>query len=154
MSAGRIGPQRHSQQRHRVDEANVDLGGVQNGRPHPPIANPGGRKIPSAIDRIGSGGHSNNQEQHRSQTPRPFGGIGPNEFHIAQELRHHMQSMEQEVRELRKENAELRTAIQHLRSRGGDVITAARRRRNPTRKKIVKEIGGPFVDTRELEVGK
>ncbi|MED6138614.1 hypothetical protein PIB30_075925 [Stylosanthes scabra] len=55
-----------------VDEANVDSGGVRNGRPHLPIANPGGRRIPSANDKIGSCGNSDNQEQHRSQTPRPF----------------------------------------------------------------------------------
>ncbi|MED6199089.1 hypothetical protein PIB30_072642, partial [Stylosanthes scabra] len=90
-----------------VNEANVDSGDVQNGRPHPPVVNPGGRRIPNAIDKIGSGDNSRNQEQHRSQTSRPFGGIGPNEFHIAQDLRHRIQSMEQEVRELRKENAEL-----------------------------------------------
>ncbi|MED6162803.1 hypothetical protein PIB30_073991 [Stylosanthes scabra] len=49
---------------------------------------------------------------------RPFGGIGLDESHITQELRHCMQSMELEVRELRNENAKLRTTTRNLQLRG------------------------------------
>ncbi|MED6220420.1 hypothetical protein PIB30_044664 [Stylosanthes scabra] len=78
--------------------AHTDSGGTQNGQPPP--RNPTQSNRQSAFDRIGPSG----------STQRPFGGIGSDESQIAQELRHRMQAMESKVRELRKENAELRSS--------------------------------------------
>ncbi|MED6189369.1 hypothetical protein PIB30_095380 [Stylosanthes scabra] len=100
----------------RIDDANMDSGSIRNGRPQPHAASPNGRRIPNAIDRRWSGGTSHNQEQRRSPSPRPFGGIGSNEFRITEELRHRMQAMKLEVQELQRENVELRTAMRHLKS--------------------------------------
>ncbi|MED6127044.1 hypothetical protein PIB30_084338 [Stylosanthes scabra] len=84
----------------------TDLGGIQNGQPSP--RNPIQSNRQSAFDRIGPGG----------PTQRPFGGTGSDESQIAQELRHRMQAIEVEVRELRKENAELRSSTRHPQPRG------------------------------------
>ncbi|MED6145857.1 hypothetical protein PIB30_029088 [Stylosanthes scabra] len=65
-----------------------------------------------------TGNGNANTDSGGGPTPRPFGGIGSNESQIAQDLRHRMQSMELEVRELRKENAELRATTRNLQSRG------------------------------------
>ncbi|MED6189283.1 hypothetical protein PIB30_094409 [Stylosanthes scabra] len=88
---------------------NTGISNLNDGRPYPHTTNPGGRRIPSAIDKRWLGGTSHNRDQRRSPSPRPFRGIGSDEFRITQELRHHMQSMEHELQELWKENAELRT---------------------------------------------
>ncbi|MED6147724.1 hypothetical protein PIB30_046473 [Stylosanthes scabra] len=77
---------------------NAELGGTQNGQPPPRNPTQGNRQ--SAFDRIGPS----------RPNPRPFGGTGSDESQIAQELRHRMQAMESGVRELRKENAELRSS--------------------------------------------
>ncbi|MED6160380.1 hypothetical protein PIB30_051005 [Stylosanthes scabra] len=77
---------------------NTKSGGTQNGQPPPRNPTQGNRQ--NAFDRIGPSGPN----------PRPFGGTGSDESQIAQELRHRMQAMESEVRELRKENAELRSS--------------------------------------------
>ncbi|MED6170512.1 hypothetical protein PIB30_031749 [Stylosanthes scabra] len=95
----------------------MDSGGVQNGQPPPHNPNSGNRT--SAFDRIGPSG----------PTLRPFGGIKSDESHITQELRHRMQSMELEVWELRKENAELRTTTRNLQSR----VSLSPRRNNRSR---------------------
>ncbi|MED6176630.1 hypothetical protein PIB30_090070 [Stylosanthes scabra] len=79
---------------------NTDSGGIQNGQPPPRNPIQGNRQ--SAFDRIGLGG----------PTQWPFGGT-VDESQIAQELRHRMQAMELEVRELRKENAELRSSTRN-----------------------------------------
>ncbi|MED6152313.1 hypothetical protein PIB30_090735 [Stylosanthes scabra] len=50
--------------------ANMNLGGIQNGQPPPHNPNHGNRQ--SAFDRIGPSG----------PTPRPFGGIGSDESQI------------------------------------------------------------------------
>ncbi|MED6225181.1 hypothetical protein PIB30_091245 [Stylosanthes scabra] len=81
--------------------ANTYLRRIQNGQPPPHNPNHGNRQ--SAFDRIGPSG----------PTPRPFGGIGSDESQIAEELRHRMQAMELEVRELRKENAKLRSTTRN-----------------------------------------
>ncbi|MED6197402.1 hypothetical protein PIB30_056155 [Stylosanthes scabra] len=77
---------------------NAESGGTQNGQLPPRNPTQGNRQ--SAFDRIGPSGPN----------PQPFGGTGSDESQIAQELRHRMQAMESEVRELRKENAELRSS--------------------------------------------
>ncbi|MED6164440.1 hypothetical protein PIB30_090127 [Stylosanthes scabra] len=77
---------------------NAESGGTQNGQPPPRNPTQGNRQ--SAFDRIGPSGPN----------PRPFGRTGSDESQIAQELRDRMQAMESEVRELRKENAELRSS--------------------------------------------
>ncbi|MED6221071.1 hypothetical protein PIB30_050915 [Stylosanthes scabra] len=84
--------------------ANADSGGIQNG--------------------IGLSGPN----------PRHFGGIGSEESQIAQELRHRMQAMEMEVRELRKENAELRSTTRNPQSR---------RRTSPRRRSRTKSRSPP-----------
>ncbi|MED6171794.1 hypothetical protein PIB30_044148 [Stylosanthes scabra] len=61
----------------------------------------------STFDRIGESGSN----------PQPFGKIGSDESQIAQELRHCMQAMELEVRELRKENAKLRSTTRNRQPR-------------------------------------
>ncbi|MED6184480.1 hypothetical protein PIB30_047802 [Stylosanthes scabra] len=131
---------------------NTDSGGVQNRQPPPHNPNSGNR--PSAFDRIGPGG----------PTSRPFGGIGSDKSHITQELRHRMQSMELEVRKLRKENAELRTTMRNLQSqgettdpiprRGGDAIIADQMITSPPRKKIVIGVEGPIGSTKGLKAGR
>ncbi|MED6171080.1 hypothetical protein PIB30_037279 [Stylosanthes scabra] len=68
----------------------------------------------SAFDKLGLGGRD----------PNPFGGIGSDESRITQELRHRMQAMELEVRELRKENVELKNATKDLRSRRRSLMSA------------------------------
>ncbi|MED6174939.1 hypothetical protein PIB30_073626 [Stylosanthes scabra] len=83
------------------------MGGTQNGQPKSGGDNSGGRRSTSAFDRLGPG----------NPDPRPFGGIGSNDTHIIQELRHHMQAMEVEVKGLRKENVKLKNATKDLRSR-------------------------------------
>ncbi|MED6200433.1 hypothetical protein PIB30_085064 [Stylosanthes scabra] len=80
---------------------NADSRGTQNGQLPPRNLTQCNRQ--SAFDRIGLSG----------RTPRPFGGTGSDESQIAQELRHRMQAMESEVRELRKENAELRSSTKN-----------------------------------------
>ncbi|MED6157398.1 hypothetical protein PIB30_022807 [Stylosanthes scabra] len=86
---------------------NVETGGTQNGQPKSGGDNSGGRRSTSAFDRLGPG----------SPGPNLFGGIGSYETQIIQELRHRMQAMEVEVKELRKENVELKNATKDLRSR-------------------------------------
>ncbi|MED6107727.1 hypothetical protein PIB30_016765 [Stylosanthes scabra] len=65
-----------------VDNANVDLGPIQNGRPQPRVANPVGQRIASAIDRRWFSGTSHNREQRRSLSSQPFREIGSDEFRI------------------------------------------------------------------------
>ncbi|MED6162745.1 hypothetical protein PIB30_073501 [Stylosanthes scabra] len=77
----------------------------QNGQPPP--HNPIHDNRQSAFDRIGPS----------YPTPQPFGGTGSDESQTAQELRHGMQAMELEVRELRKENAELRSTTRNPQQR-------------------------------------
>ncbi|MED6127657.1 hypothetical protein PIB30_090059 [Stylosanthes scabra] len=100
------------EQRREINNLNVNKRswtsrGVQNIRPHPHTTNPGGRRIPSTIDKRWSGKTSHNTEQRQSPSSRPFRGIGSEEFRITQQLRHRMQSIQHGVRELRKENLEL-----------------------------------------------
>ncbi|MED6212824.1 hypothetical protein PIB30_087212 [Stylosanthes scabra] len=85
---------------------NTDSRGVQNGQPPPWNPIQGNRQ--STFDRIGPDG----------PTQRPFGGTGSDESQIAQELRHRMQAMELEVREMRKKNAELRSSTRNPQPRG------------------------------------
>ncbi|MED6203234.1 hypothetical protein PIB30_113554, partial [Stylosanthes scabra] len=97
-----------------------------NGQPPPRNPTPGNRQ--SAFDRIGPSGPN----------PRPFCGTGSNESQIAQELRHRMQAMESEVRELRKENAKLRSITKDPQPR---TRTSPRRRsrsqsRSPPRRNL------------------
>ncbi|MED6123208.1 hypothetical protein PIB30_046957, partial [Stylosanthes scabra] len=103
---------------------NTESGGTQNGQPPPRNPTQGNRQ--SAFDRIGPS----------EPNPRPFGGTGSDESQIAQELRHRMQAMESEVRELRKANAELRSGTRYPQPR---TRTSPRRRsrsqsRSPPRK--------------------
>ncbi|MED6169313.1 hypothetical protein PIB30_020293 [Stylosanthes scabra] len=86
---------------------NAETGGTQNGQPNPNDNNPGGRRSTSAFDRLGPG----------QPEPRLFGGIGSDDTQIMQDLRHRMQAMELEVKELRKENIELKNVAQDLRAR-------------------------------------
>ncbi|MED6112733.1 hypothetical protein PIB30_064309 [Stylosanthes scabra] len=133
---------------------NTDSGGTQNGQPPPRNPTQGNRQ--SAFDRIGPSG----------PTQRPFGGTGSDESQIAQELRHRMQAMESEVRELRKENAELRSSTKNPQPRAqtpprrrsrsqsrGDDTTAARATVTPPREGIATHDGGPTGDTKEPEIG-
>ncbi|MED6209871.1 hypothetical protein PIB30_058849 [Stylosanthes scabra] len=105
-----------------VCDGNVDSGGVQNGQPHPHPTNPSGRRTPSAIDKLESGGTSHNWEQCQAPSPRPFKGIGSNEFNDTQELRHRMQSMELEIT--------LPISISHSPRRRPQSCTPPRRRRH------------------------
>ncbi|MED6176433.1 hypothetical protein PIB30_088184 [Stylosanthes scabra] len=58
------------------------------------------------------------QDWTKRSDPRPFGGIRSDKSQIAKELRHHMQAMELEVQDLRKENAELRSTTRNPQPRG------------------------------------
>ncbi|MED6202353.1 hypothetical protein PIB30_104522, partial [Stylosanthes scabra] len=131
---------------------NTNSGGIQNGQPPPRNPTQGNRQ--SAFDRIGPGG----------PTQRPFGGTGSDESEIAQELRYRMQAMESEVRELRKENAELRSSTRNPQPRGqtrpggihdprGDDTTAVRATVTPPREGIATHDGGSTGDTKEPEIG-
>ncbi|MED6217650.1 hypothetical protein PIB30_019600 [Stylosanthes scabra] len=86
---------------------NAESGGTQNSQPNPSGHNPEGRRNTSAFDRLGPG----------HPEPRPFGGIGSDDTQIMQDLRHRMKAMELEVKELRKENTELKNVAQDLRAR-------------------------------------
>ncbi|MED6210578.1 hypothetical protein PIB30_065424 [Stylosanthes scabra] len=149
---------------------NAESGGAQNGQPPPRNPTQGNRQ--SAFDRIGPSGPN----------PRTFGGTSSDESQIAQELRHRMQAMESEVRELRKENAELRSSTKDPQPQtrtsprrqgtndpnllhkprelndltppqGGDDTTVARAKATPPREEIATHEGGPTGDTKELEIG-
>ncbi|MED6206446.1 hypothetical protein PIB30_026775, partial [Stylosanthes scabra] len=85
--------------------ANTGHGRGQDERP-PHAPHSGNRH--STFDRIGPNG----------PLPPPFGGIESEGYNITQELRHRMQSMESEMRELRKENTDLRTTTRDLLFRG------------------------------------
>ncbi|MED6203775.1 hypothetical protein PIB30_002539 [Stylosanthes scabra] len=65
--------------------------------------------------------------------PRPFGGIGSNPNQIMQDLRHRMQAMEHEVKELRSENTELKNVTQGLKTRGRSPRRSPPRRRERSR---------------------
>ncbi|MED6203488.1 hypothetical protein PIB30_115999, partial [Stylosanthes scabra] len=65
--------------------------GAQNNQLNSGGDRSGGRRNASAFDRLGPG----------NSEPRPFGGIGTDPNQIMQDLRHHMQAMEHEVKELR-----------------------------------------------------
>ncbi|MED6118224.1 hypothetical protein PIB30_000851 [Stylosanthes scabra] len=86
---------------------NAETGGTQNVQPNSGGNNSGGRRSTSAFDRLGPG----------NPGPRPFGGISSDDTQIKQDLRHRMQAMELEVKELRKENTELKNVAQDLRAR-------------------------------------
>ncbi|MED6118546.1 hypothetical protein PIB30_003762 [Stylosanthes scabra] len=86
---------------------NAETGGTQNGQPNSGGDNSGGRRSTSAFDRLGPG----------DPGPKPFGGIGSDNTQIIQDLRHLLQAMEVEVKGLRKENVELKSATKDLRSR-------------------------------------
>ncbi|MED6145337.1 hypothetical protein PIB30_024238 [Stylosanthes scabra] len=86
---------------------NAETGGTQNCQPKSGRDNSGGRWSTSAFDMLGPG----------SPGPNPFGGIGSDDTQIIQELRHRMQAMEVEVKGLRKENVELKSATKDLKSR-------------------------------------
>ncbi|MED6192503.1 hypothetical protein PIB30_010708 [Stylosanthes scabra] len=83
-------------------QADLDLNATANGGDRF-----GGRRSTSAFDRLGPG----------NPEPRPFGGISSDNNQIMQDLRHRMQAMELEVKELRKENTELKNVAQDLRAR-------------------------------------
>ncbi|MED6194228.1 hypothetical protein PIB30_026489 [Stylosanthes scabra] len=87
----------------------------------------GGRRSTSAFDRLGPG----------NQEPRPFGGIGSDNNQIMQDLRHRMQAMELEVKELRKENTELKNVAQNLRARRRSPLRRPERSRSrsPTQRR-------------------
>ncbi|MED6157989.1 hypothetical protein PIB30_028699 [Stylosanthes scabra] len=85
---------------------NAETGGTQNGQPNSGDDNSGGQRSTSAFDRLGPS----------DPGPRPFGGIGSDNAQIIQDLRHRMQAMEVEVKGLRKENVELKSATKDLRS--------------------------------------
>ncbi|MED6191138.1 hypothetical protein PIB30_113213, partial [Stylosanthes scabra] len=97
----------------------AELGGTQNGQPL--LRNPVQGNRTSAFDRIGPS----------DPNPRPFGGTGLDGSQIAQELRLRMQAMESEVRELRKENAELRSSTRNPQPRARG--SPRRRSRSPSR---------------------
>ncbi|MED6142962.1 hypothetical protein PIB30_002249 [Stylosanthes scabra] len=86
---------------------NAESGGTQNGQLNQGGNNPEGRRNTSTFDRLGPG----------HPEPRPFGGIGSDDTQIMQDLIHRMQAMELEVKELRKENTELKNVAQDLRAR-------------------------------------
>ncbi|MED6189371.1 hypothetical protein PIB30_095431 [Stylosanthes scabra] len=67
---------------------------------------------PKAIDKVPSIGLD------RADRPNDLSVTGSDESQIAQELTHRMQAMESEVRELRKENAELRSSTRNPQPRG------------------------------------
>ncbi|MED6221980.1 hypothetical protein PIB30_060025 [Stylosanthes scabra] len=121
---------------------------------------------------MGSGGVQNGQPPPHN----PNSGSRPSAFDRLGQA-----SMELEVRELRKENTELRTTTRNLQSRGrtpprrrsqsqsrslprrnhqpvpsrgGDVIIAVRMTVSPPQKEIVMGIGGPIGNTRRLKAGK
>ncbi|MED6196996.1 hypothetical protein PIB30_052641 [Stylosanthes scabra] len=121
--------------------ANTDSGGMQNGQPPPRNPIQGNRQ--SAFDRIGPGG----------PTQRPFGGTRLDESQIAQELRHRMQAMELKVRELRKENAELRSSTRNPQPRGQTPPRRLQTIVTPPREGTATDVGGSASDTRGLEIG-
>ncbi|MED6135759.1 hypothetical protein PIB30_049649 [Stylosanthes scabra] len=101
---------------------NAETGGTQNGQPNPGGNNPEGRRSTGAFDRLGPG----------HPEPRPFGGIGSDDTQIMQDLRHRMQAMELEVKELRKENTELKNVAQNLRARRRSPLRRRERFRSPS----------------------
>ncbi|MED6132485.1 hypothetical protein PIB30_019459 [Stylosanthes scabra] len=86
---------------------NAETDGAQNGQPNSSGDRSGGRRSTNAFDRLGPG----------NPEPRTLGGIGSDNNQIMQDLRHRMQAMELEVKELRKENTELKNVAQDLRAR-------------------------------------
>ncbi|MED6202345.1 hypothetical protein PIB30_104411 [Stylosanthes scabra] len=84
---------------------NAGMGEAQNGQPNSGDDTSGGQRSTSAFDKLGP----------RKPDPRPFGGIGSDNTQIIQDLRHRMQVMEAEVKGLRKENMELKSATKDSR---------------------------------------
>ncbi|MED6217383.1 hypothetical protein PIB30_017229 [Stylosanthes scabra] len=99
---------------------NTETGGTQNCQPNPNGNNPRGRRSTSAFDRLGLG----------QLEPLLFGGIGLDDTQIMQDLRHRMQVMEREVKELQKENTELKNVAQDLRARRRSPIRRRERSRS------------------------
>ncbi|MED6187279.1 hypothetical protein PIB30_074916, partial [Stylosanthes scabra] len=88
-------------------ERNAETDGAQNGQLNSSGDRSGGRQSTSAFDRLGLG----------NSKPRPFGRIGSDPNQIMQDLRHRMQAMELEVKELWKENTEPKNVAQDLKTR-------------------------------------
>ncbi|MED6109231.1 hypothetical protein PIB30_031547 [Stylosanthes scabra] len=85
---------------------NARTGEAQNSQPNSGGDTSRGQRSTSAFDRLSPG----------DPDPRPFGGIGSDNTQIIQDLRHRMQAMEAEVKGLRKENVELKSATKDSRS--------------------------------------
>ncbi|MED6216504.1 hypothetical protein PIB30_008195 [Stylosanthes scabra] len=102
---------------------NAETDGAQNGQLNSSGDRSGGRRSTSAFDRLGPG----------NSEPRPFGGIGSDPNQIMQDLRHRMQAMELEVKELRKENTELKNVAQDLKTRRRSPRNSSPRRRERSR---------------------
>ncbi|MED6220378.1 hypothetical protein PIB30_044257 [Stylosanthes scabra] len=105
------------------NEANIGLAGKHVA----PTPTPEGerRRSTSAFDRLAPG----------EDNPRPFGEIGSSESQITQELRHQMQLMEQIVKELQRENTELKHGAQKSRSRSTLRRHHCSRSRSPPRRR-------------------
>ncbi|MED6181754.1 hypothetical protein PIB30_022354 [Stylosanthes scabra] len=106
---------------------NTETGGTQNGQTSLNGHNPEGRRSTSAFDKLGPG----------QPEPRPFGGIGPDDAQIIQDLRHRMQAMECDFKELQKENTELKNVAQDLKARRRSPIRRRERSksRSPSRRR-------------------
>ncbi|MED6167324.1 hypothetical protein PIB30_001747 [Stylosanthes scabra] len=85
---------------------NTETGGTQNGQPNLNDNNTEGWGSTSAFDRLGPG----------QPEPMPFGGIGSDDTQIMQDLSHRMQAMEREVKEIQKENTELKNVAPDLKA--------------------------------------